>query len=196
MFKFLRYSLVLILVNGIISNAHALTQEELQVMLQERIEGLQFFTKNAIFISAIQEQNRSGMTLDTIKSHDAAWIAGTSPLIEEQQNSKAGKYLKNIIVQQADVYNEAFLTDQQGANVAAYPATSDYWQGDETKFTAAFNGGTGKIFIGGVEWDESTQTNAVQISVPVEYGGQTIGVFVIGVKVSELEAEQMASATP
>lgn len=52
-----------------------------------------------------------------------------------------GAFLKNIIVQQADVYSEAFVTDAKGANVAAYPATSDYWQGDEDKFTKAFASG-------------------------------------------------------
>ena len=89
------------------------------------------------------------------------------------------------------MYSEAFLTDAQGANVAAYPATSDYWQGDEEKFTASFNGGQGKVFIGPIEMDESTQTNAVQISVPMEYNDETIGVLVIGVKVSVLEAEKL-----
>lgn len=168
-----------------------MTQEELKNILAPRIEGLQFLTKNTMLLTAIREQNRKGMTLDQIKAIDEEWKAGTSPLIKELQTSKAGRFLENIIVQQAGVYNEAFLTDAQGANVAAYPATSDYWQGDETKFTAAFADGKGKVYIGGVEFDESTQSNAVQISVPMDYGDETIGVLVIGVKVSAIEAEKL-----
>lgn len=168
-----------------------LTQEDLKEILAPRIEGLKFLTKNGMLLQAIREQNRQEQSLDEIQKIDADWKAGTSPLIKELQENKAGSFLKNIIIQQADVYSEAFLTDAQGANVAAYPATSDYWQGDEEKFTASFNGGQGKVFIGPIEMDESTQTNAVQISVPMEYNDETIGVLVIGVKVSVLEAEKL-----
>ena len=136
---------------------------------------------------------QKNMTLDEIKKIDNEWRAGTSQLIKELENSKAGKYLKNIIMQQADVYNEAFLTDIQGANVATYPITSDYWQGDEDKFLKCFNNGDGKTYIGKVEFDESTKTNAVQISLPMKYGDKTIGVFVIGVKLSQIEADKLGN---
>lgn len=168
-----------------------MTQEELTEILAPRIEGLKFLTKNGMLLEAIRDQNRMERSLDEIKQIDAEWRAGTSPLIKELQENKAGSFLKNIIIQQADVYSEAFLTDEQGANVAAYPATSDFWQGDEEKFTASFQDGKGQIFIGPVEYDESTQANAVQISVPMEYNDTTIGVLVIGVKVSVLEAEKL-----
>ena len=168
-----------------------MNQEEIQSILADRIDGLQIFTKSGIFIQAAQEQNRKGMSLEEIKKIDTEWKAGKSPLMNELQETKAGKYLKNIIVQQGDVYNEAFLTDAQGANVAAFPPTSDYWQGDEEKFTAAFNGGSGKTFIGPIEFDESTKTHAVQVSVPILYGKEVIGIFVIGIKLSQIEAEKL-----
>lgn len=168
-----------------------MSQAELQELLKDRIEGLKFLTKNALLLDAIREQNRKGMTLDDIKKIDEEWIAGKSPLIEELQTNKVGSFLKNIIVQQSGVYNEVFLTDAQGANVATYPATSDYWQGDEEKFTAAFADGKGAIFVGPARFDESTQTNAVQISVPMMYNNEAIGVLVIGVKISALEAEKL-----
>ena len=168
-----------------------LTQAELQEILAPRIEGLKFLTKNGMLLESIRAQNRKGMTLDEIKKIDEEWKAGTSPLIQELQENKAGNFLKNIIVQQSDVYSEVFLTDAQGANVAAYPATSDYWQGDEAKFTKSYADGKGEVFIGGVEFDESTKANAVQISVPMIYNSEAIGVMVIGVKVSVLEAEKL-----
>ena len=144
-----------------------------------------------MLLESIRAQNRKGMTLDEIKKIDEEWKAGSSPLIQELQENKAGNFLKNIIVQQSDVYSEVFLTDAQGANVAAYPATSDYWQGDEAKFTKSYADGKGEVFIGGVEFDESTKANAVQISVPMIYNSEAIGVMVIGVKVSVLEAEKL-----
>ena len=168
-----------------------LSQAELQEILAPRIEGLKFLTKNGMLLESIRAQNRKGMTLDEIKKIDEEWKAGSSPLIQELQENKAGNFLKNIIVQQSDVYSEVFLTDAQGANVAAYPATSDYWQGDEAKFTKSYADGKGEVFIGGVEFDESTKANAVQISVPMIYNSEAIGVMVIGVKVSVLEAEKL-----
>ena len=169
----------------------AVSQAELQKILKPRIDGLMFLTKNAMFLDAIREQNRANASLEEIQKIDEEWKAGKSPLIQELQDNKVGAFLKNIIVQQSDVYNEAFVTDAKGANVAAYPATSDYWQGDEDKFTKAFAGGKGEIFIGDVEEDESTKQTAVQISVPMLYNKEAVGVLVIGVKVSVLEAEKL-----
>lgn len=173
-------------------SATQIPQEELIDILSPRIEGLKFLTKNSKLTEAILEQNRKGMSLEEIKKIDKEWRAGTSPLIQELQNNEAGNFLKNIIVQQSQTYSEVFLTDINGANVAAYPATSDYWQGDEDKFIKCFNNGDGQIYVGNVEFDDSTQSNTVQISVPMIYGDQTIGVLVIGIKVSVIEAERLS----
>lgn len=173
-------------------SADEIPQEELIEILAPRIEGLKFLTKNSKLTEAILEQNRKDMSLEEIKKIDGEWRAGTSPLIEELQNNEAGNFLKNIVVQQSQTYSEVFLTDIKGANVAAYPATSDYWQGDEDKFIKAFNNGDGQIYVGNVEFDESTKSNTVQISVPMAYGDQTIGVLIIGVKVSVIEADRLS----
>ena len=169
----------------------AMTQAELQAMLKDRIDGLQFLTKNALLLQAVRDQNAKHMSLDEIKKIDKAWMAGTSPMIKELQENKVGKFLKNIVVQQSDTYSEVFLTDDQGANVACYPATSDYWQGDEEKFTKSYDNGKGAVYVGPASYDESTKTNEVQISVPMMYNDKAIGVLIIGVKVSVLEAEKM-----
>ncbi len=189
----LRDALVLVLAGLVSWGVQAeLTQAELKDLLAPRIEGLAFLKKNAMLLESVRGQNAKNMTLAEIKEIDAQWQAGTSPLIKELQENKPGSFLKKIIQQQSDVYNEAFLTDAQGANVAAYPATSDYWQGDETKFTAAYADGKGEIYIGKMEYDQSTATNAVQISMPMMYNNEAIGVLVIGVKISVLEAEKLS----
>jgi len=101
--------------------------------------------------------------------------------------------LKRKVTNNESIYNEIFLTDNQGANVAVYPATSDYWQGDETKWSEPFN--SGKVYVGQVEFDESTNTNAVQISVPVIDNGKTIGVLILGIKLSFIETNSLDSFT-
>ena len=74
--------------------------------------------------------------------------------------------------------------------MAAYPPTSDYWQGDEEKWTASYNNGEGVVFIGPLELDESTQKTLVQISAPVISNDETIGVLVLGVSVDYLQEKQ------
>lgn len=189
----LRFTSLILLLLLPLSAAAELSQDELRSLLKPRILGLKTLTKNFQLITAVRQQNAQGMSLEDIHAIDAQWQAGTSPLIQELQHNAAGEILKKIIQTQGDSYNEAFLTDAQGANVAAYPATSDYWQGDEHKFTAAFTGGRGEVIVGDMEYDESTHTNAVQISMPIVYANKAIGVLIVGVKLTQLEAEQLSS---
>ena len=74
--------------------------------------------------------------------------------------------------------------------MAAFPATSDYMQGDEEKWSASFNGGDGRVFIGSLELDESTNTVAAQVSAPVLDRGNTIGVLVVGVTINYLQTKR------
>jgi len=72
------------------------------------------------------------------------------------------------------------------------PLTSDYWQGDENKWSSSYNMGSGIVFINGIELDESTNTQAAQISVPIKNNGATIGVMVIGVRLSHVLSKQLS----
>lgn len=173
--------------------SHSTAQEQKYKVLIAQITGVQQLAKQSRFIQACKKQNAENLSLDEIKKRDKEWRYSKSDNIVKQSmsTSAVGAFLKNIISKNNDKYNEAFLTDAQGANIAAYPLTSDYWQGDEEKFTASFNTGQGQVFIGDIEFDESTQTNAVQVSVPVNYGEKTIGVLIIGVKVDHIVAEKL-----
>jgi|GEM_PF-5153106 len=52
--------------------------------------------------------------------------------------------------------------------------------------------GSGIVFINGIELDESTNTQAAQISVPIKNNGATIGVMVIGVRLSHVLSKQLS----
>jgi len=86
-----------------------LSQAELQEILAPRIEGLKFLTKNGMLLESIRAQNRKGMTLDEIKKIDEEWKAGTSPLIQELQENKAGNFLKNILFSNLACTAKCFL---------------------------------------------------------------------------------------
>lgn len=161
---------------------------ELAELLQTKIRTVRHMALNPVLIDAVRRQNDSGIGLEEIKKRDDEWrkTKELTQLKRELGQNKAGKLLTNYVTRN-DALNEAFLTDNQGANVAAFPPTSDYWQGDEEKWSESFNGGDGRVFVGPLEYDESTKTTAVQISMPMLHFGETIGVLVVGVTVDYLE---------
>ncbi len=179
---------------GAVGAVHAqakIDAESLDALLRVKIRTVQHMALNPLLVRAALQQNQQRLSLEEIKKRDGAWRSSKelTPFKQSLQSNKPGRFLKDIVTR-LDSLNEAFLTDNQGANVAAYPATSDYWQGDEKKWSAAFNDGVGKVFIGELELDESTQTYAVQISAPVIDRGATVGVLIVGVTFNYVESKE------
>lgn len=168
-----------------------LTQEELHEILALRIEGIKHLTKTNMLIDATREQNQNTITAEEILAIDQAWRAGTSPKIEEIEHARASKYLKSLIRRMSNTYSEAFIADKQGANVAMYPRTSDYWQGDEAPFVNAYNDGKGAVFVSAPIHDDSTDVDEVKVAVPMHDGAEVIGVLIMAVKVSAIEAQRI-----
>jgi len=143
---------------------------------------LKIWAQDKALVNAVKEQNSKKTPLDNIKKIDQEWVDGkVHDFAMSLQTNKAGKILTKS-VNRNKVYVEAFLCDDQGAVVGEYPKTTDYWQGDEDKFKKSFNNGKGRIFVGKLEYDESTKTHAVQVSVPVLDNYKTIGVLIVGLR--------------
>jgi hypothetical protein len=144
--------------------------------------------ENPVLVAAVKAQNAQGQTLDRIKQRDADWrdTSGVDAFMKSLMESPAAKELARLEASKPYFF-ELFLMDDQGANVAMTNKTSDYWQGDEAKFTESFKGGAGAVHIGDVEFDQSAQAYLVQVSVPVMDGGKAIGALTIGVNLDELE---------
>ncbi len=138
--------------------------------------------RDPLIVAAVKAQNAKGQTLDQIKARDKEWIASQTlqPYMREMINSPTGKHLSNIFYS-TQYFMEIFVMDNQGANVAMTSRTSDYWQGDESKFKKAYNGGKGGIFIDEVEFDLSCMAFLIQVSVPVMDGNKAIGAITFGI---------------
>lgn len=143
---------------------------------------------NATVVAAVKAANATGQTLDQIKARDAEWqkTPGVTPEMKALMDNACGKYLHGL---QGEMpwLAEAFVMDNQGANVAMTDKTSDYWQGDEPKWQESFKGGAGAVHISDVKFDDSAQTYTVQISVPVMDGGKAIGAITFGVDVDKVQ---------
>ena len=142
---------------------------------------LKKYAADPLVLKSVRDANARKTTLDQTKKLDAEWIAGTGGgFAKEILDSGISRFLSKKVKSNKLLYTEAFLCDRMGATVGAFPSTSDYWQGDEKKFTESFK--DGKVFIGPLELDESTKSYSVQVSVPVRDADKTIGVLVMGLR--------------
>ena len=174
----------------VVSAQNSISRDEINRLLTVKIRSIELLARNPVFVTAVRDQNADNMSLSTIRQLDAQWQSdGGSTLKRRLQQNQAGRLLRRY-VKENNTFTEAFLTDNQGANVAAYPPTSDYWQGDEDKWTLSFNQGDGQTHVGPIEEDASTQRTLVQISAPVYDQGETIGVLIVGIDITYLDSRR------
>lgn len=155
---------------------------------------LRDIAENPVLVDAIKAQNATTASYDQSKldALDKQWRAevdaADKPLITATLGTAASKYLADAMQKTEGMITEIFATDAKGLNVAQATMTSDYWQGDEDKFTKSFGAGADAIEIGDVEQDESTQTYQSQVSITVTdpTTGAPIGSITAGIDVGKL----------
>jgi methyl-accepting chemotaxis protein len=90
---------------------------------------------------------------------------------------------------------EVFITDKYGGLVGSTDRTSDYNQGDEGWWQAAWNNGQGGTYIGEPEFDQSTKTFAVNMAIPIRNPqGIAVGVFRTTLNVTAISNELVKAA--
>lgn len=147
-----------------------------------------------VLIDAVRAQNgtTAAYTQADIDALDAAWRAEIGqtdrPTIDPVVNNAASDFLRDRVAAAGGTITEVFVMDARGLNVAASDVTSDYWQGDEAKFSETFPNGAGASHISEVEYDESTQTYQAQISFPIvdPASNEVVGVATVGVNADAL----------
>jgi len=144
--------------------------------------------KNPQIVAAVEAHNAKNISLSSIQSLDAKWQAtpGLADFMQPYLNNTAVDELLNL-ENDASYVLESFVMGNQGGVVGTTNKTSDYWQGDEAKFTDSYASGKGQVHIGDVEFDDSAQAYLVQISVPVISDGAAIGAITIGVNIDDFE---------
>lgn len=144
---------------------------ELQRLLQQR--------KHAAF----------NLTSEEIAKEDEIWMqafaSGNHTYRNRFIDSAMSSRLSAEKNHSKELITEIFVTDVRGLNVAVSDMTSDYWQGDEDKFTQAFAKPNNSLFFDVIRYDESTHHFQVHISVPLYdvKGVELLGVMVIGVDI-------------
>ena len=174
---------------------NSLSRHEIKHLLRHKIIAIKELAESPLLIREVEKQNRLKKTMNSILQTDRMWhkLDISHPIKKQMYASKTGTFLKGLVEFENSIYSEIFLTDNQGANITSWPITSDYWQGDEEKWSKVFNQSNTDVFVGELEFDESSHTNAVQISVPVLKNKKIIGVLIAGIKLTYLQGKYLKS---
>lgn len=160
--------------------------DALERFLEAEVVG---WADNPRLVEAINEQNSVTVGYDQarIDELDRMWQSeigqSETPTITPVLENPLSAYLRDTVNGSDGRILEVIVMDARGLNVAASAATSDFWQGDEAKFTETYARGAGSTHVSDVEFDESTQSYQGQISMTIvdPTTGDAIGAVTFGV---------------
>ena len=152
------------------------------------------FAADPVILTAVAAQNArtAALALPDIDALDQAWRAevglSPAPTIQPVLENPASDFLRARVEAAQGMITEVIVMDARGLNVAASAVTSDYWQGDEDKFTETFGRGPGAVHTGEIEHDESTGIYQAQVSFTLvdPDSGDGIGAMTVGVNAEAL----------
>jgi hypothetical protein len=166
-------------------------ETRMKTYLESEIMG---WAQDQVLLDAIRNQNSqtADYTQEEIDALDTAWRAEVAlsdrPTIAPVLENAASDFLRERVAAAGGTMTEVFVMDARGLNVAASAVTSDYWQGDEEKFSETFPKGPEAVHFGEVELDESSQTYQGQISIPIvdPVSNAVLGAMTIGINAESL----------
>jgi hypothetical protein len=146
------------------------------------------WAQSAQVVNAVKAQNMktAGTSEAQILEWDTAWRAqvgkADQPLISEVMGRDLSAFLGEQVTASQGRITEIFVMDALGLNVAASGVTSDYWQGDEDKYSKSYGAGPGAVFVDAIEFDESSQSYQGQVSFSLTdpVTGEVIGAVTVG----------------
>ena len=166
-------------------------KQQIRELLHRKIERWKRLPKLEELLRAQNAKTKS-LSKNEILERDKKWriafqandFAYPIKLIDQELSAQ----LREIKKQSMDVITEIIVTDARGLNLAISDMTSDYWQGDEEKFTGAYDKPASTFYFGDINYDESTKRFQLHISVPLytEEKFEPLGVMVFGVDVEKI----------
>jgi len=136
------------------------------------IKSLQALALSPSLIRSVQLANgtyegKSESEIQTmIADLDKQWVDNApeiEPLVQEMLVNATSDEV-NAFMKTFPNEVEVFITDKYGMNIGMSARTGDYWQGDEGWWQKAF---TGETSLSAISFDESANTYAMNIGVPV-----------------------------
>ena len=143
---------------------------EVEQRLAKFAAGLRELVQDPVILQGVRDANGKDKmrSMEEITALDEDWI-GTKTLTPFITSFLTNQIAQRLLVFQKENpgFKELFIADAYGLNVAETDKTSDYYQADESWWVNAMNRGAGKLLHGNIEFDQSSQTEAIAFYVPV-----------------------------
>lgn len=138
---------------------------------------------------ASASRQHEGLAKADLLEQDRLYLAqlqtGDGSIVKSLREAPASKRLTALLKMEKGIVGELMAFDRSGLTIAAAHLPSDYWQGDESKFTRTVATGANALFIDTIAFDQSSGLFLVQVSLSVSdpatgdvIGGVTIGLDV------------------
>lgn len=139
--------------------------------------------------AALQEAASRTLSPTQRDSIDTQWrdevATGHFQLIDSFLARPVSKFLRFQQSRNHDLITELILVDRDGHNLGLADASSDFWQGDESKFTGAADLGSGGLYISDISYDVSARHFLVHAGIPLHDGQRLAGVLIVGINVEK-----------
>jgi hypothetical protein len=162
------------------------------------IDNIRSWAEVPVVALTLNERNRRGANLDSaaIEKLDKQWRAerenDDQPLITAVLSSPLSTYLTAIQARSRGLFTEIFVMDAKGLNAGQSSITSDYWQGDEAKWQKTYPMGATAVFVDAPEFNDSLDTENVQVNLSLAENGKVIGAITVEVNLTEMRRGQAA----
>ena len=149
---------------------------------------------NAI-TSAVRDAASRTLSPAQRDSIDAQWqeefASGDFHLVDSFLARPVSKFLRLQQSRSDGVITELILVDRYGHNLGLSYVSSDFWQGDEMKFTAAAAAGRDGLYVSDIRYDVSARHFLVHAGIPLYDERELTGVLIVGVNVEKALAGEM-----
>jgi len=152
-----------------------------QAKIDAKVAEIKTWAAEPAIVAAVAAHNaqipadQAAMTQDKWKS-----LSVLDPFVRAFSKNDAGLALK---AHKAEWVTEAFISDAKGLKVGFLSKPTNWSHAGKSKHDQPMSG---KPWQGGVELDESTGLQQLQIAVPVLQDGQPIGSLVVGLSLGKL----------
>lgn len=159
---------------GILSQAQA-ESRVMETKLEKNIEALRIALQEKPVLYQLEKAEK--LPASEVAALEREWDElpeETGPLRRILVNSIAD--VLKTIKRNNDKLAELIVTDRWGQLVAATQRTEDFEQSDEPWWQATYNDGRGRVFVSGVNPDESAGVWAIDLCIPILRDGEVVGV--------------------
>ena len=178
-------------VSSCVKEGFELSERELTALTTRARDLINELVSRYDLVAWLRDQE-PGEPLSRILELDRRWQELAPGRASEKAAEILQKQLSGRLAQwqyaQGGVVTEILVMDPAGTNVAQSVLTSDYWQGDERKFEALVGRGSDTLYVGPVQFDQSTGQFQVEAAMPIHdpATGHFLGAVALGLAIEKV----------